>query len=109
MERRRDWSECAVVLLICRRKAEIRRERVSIVGIAPEYDRLVRHAQPSGGDHQGIEYRLQIEFRLADDLQHVADRGLVFERFLQVARAVAQFVEQPRVLHRDDRLRREAL
>ena len=50
----------------------------------------------------------QIERRLADDLEHVAGRGLVFERFLQIARALAQFGEQPRVLHRDDRLARSS-
>jgi hypothetical protein len=50
---------------------------------------------------------LQIKGRAADDLQHVARRGLVFERLLQVARAVLQLVEEPRILHRDDRLRRE--
>src|SRR5262249_48204393 len=55
------------------------------------------------------QHRLQIEGGLADDLEHVTCRGLIFERLLQVARAAAQFVEQPRILHRDDRLRREVL
>jgi hypothetical protein len=47
---------------------------------------------------------LQIEGRAADDLEHVAGRGLVFERFFEIARASLQFAEQPRILHRDDRL-----
>jgi hypothetical protein len=52
---------------------------------------------------------LQIEGRAADHLQNVAGRGLVVERLLKIARALSQFVEQPRVLHRDDRLRGEVL
>jgi len=52
---------------------------------------------------------LQIEGRAADHLQHVARRSLVFERFFEVAGALAQFAEQSRVLHRDDGLRREVL
>jgi len=42
--------------------------------------------------------------RAADDVEHVTGRGLVFERFFEIARAGLQFTEQPRVLHRDDRL-----
>jgi hypothetical protein len=57
----------------------------------------------------GVEHRLQIKGRAADRLQHVAGRGLVFERFLKVASALAQFAEQPRILHRDHGLRREVL
>jgi hypothetical protein len=45
--------------------------------------------------------------RAADDVEHLAGRGLVFERFFEVARARLQFAEQPRILHRNDRLRRE--
>jgi hypothetical protein len=47
---------------------------------------------------------LHIGSRAADDVEHVAGRGLVFERFFEVARARLQFAEQPRILHRDDRL-----
>ena len=47
---------------------------------------------------------MQVEGRAADDLEHIAGRGLVFERFLEVAGALLQFTEQPRVLDRDDRL-----
>src|SRR5205085_12090166 len=38
-----------------------------------------------------------------------SSRGLVFGRLLQVAGALARLGDQPRVLHRDDRLRREIL
>src|ERR1700730_8199957 len=70
---------------------------------------LICIAQPRGGLHQRIEHRLQIESRATYDLEHVAGRGLVFERFFEIAVAFAQFAEQPRVLHRNHRLRREVL
>ena len=70
---------------------------------------MIGIAQPRCGFDQRVEHRLQIEGRAADDLEHVAGRGLVFERFFEIAGALAQFAEQPRVLHRDDRLRREVL
>jgi hypothetical protein len=47
---------------------------------------------------------LHIGGRAADDVEHVAGRGLVFERLFEVARAGLQFTEQPRILNRDDRL-----
>ena len=64
----------------------------------------IRSAQPGGGLDQCVEHRLQIEGRAADDLEHIAGRGLVFERFFEVAGALLQFAEQPRVFHRDHRL-----
>jgi len=47
---------------------------------------------------------LHIGGRAADDAEHIAGRGLVFERFFEVTRASLQFAEQPRILHRDHRL-----
>ena len=51
--------------------------------------RTVGVAQPRRGFEQRVEHRLQVESRATDDLQHLAGRGLVFERFLQIARAIA--------------------
>jgi len=61
-------------------------------------------AKPDGRFDYCVQHRLHIGGRAADDIQHVAGRGLVFERFFEVARADLQLAEQPRVLHRDDRL-----
>ena len=63
-------------------------------------DRILDHA---------FEYGLQIEGRAADDLEHLGGRGLLLQRFAQIVGALAQFVEQPRVLDGDDRLRGEVL
>jgi len=61
-------------------------------------------AKPRGGFGHCVQHRLHIGGRAADDVQHVAGRSLVFERFFEVAGASLQFAEQPRILHRDDRL-----
>jgi hypothetical protein len=47
---------------------------------------------------------LHIGGRAADHVEHLAGRGLVFERLFEVARAGLQLAEQPRILDRDDRL-----
>jgi hypothetical protein len=49
-----------------------------------------------------LEHRLQIARRAVDHLQHLSGRGLLFECLLRLG-------DQPRVLHRDDCLRGEAL
>ena len=61
-------------------------------------------AERRGGSDERVEHWLQIEGRAADDLEHVAGRGLVFQRFLQIARAAAQLIEQPGVFDRNHRL-----
>ena len=66
----------------------------------------VRHigiAQPRGRLDQRIEHRLQIEGRAADDLEHVGGGGLLLQR-LEIVGALAQLVEQARVLDGDDGL-----
>ena len=52
----------------------------------------------------GLEHRLQLAGRAADDLQHLRGRGLLLQRLAQVVGALAQLVEQPRVLDGDDGL-----
>ena len=49
----------------------------------------------------GLEHRLQIARRAGDDLQHLAGRGLLLQRLGQIVGALAQLVEQPRVLDGD--------
>jgi len=66
-------------------------------------------ADPNCGFDQVLQYRLEVECRAADDLQHLAGRGLVPERLFEIRSALAQFAQQPRILHRDDRLGSEIL
>ena len=64
-------------------------------------------AQPRGGGDKRLEHWLQIECRTADHVEHVACRGLVVERFLQVMGTLAQLVGQPGIFHCGDGLGRE--
>ena len=68
----------------------------------------IRLAQPRRRFDQRIEHRLQIEGRAADDLEHVGGGGLLLQD-CQIVGALAQLVEQPRVLDGDDRLGGEVL
>ena len=56
--------------------------------------RLVGIAEPSRRFNKGLQHRLQVESRSANDLEHVGSGSLLLQRF-------AQFIEQPRVLNRD--------
>ena len=44
-----------------------------------------------------------------DDAQHLGCRGLLLKRFGEIVSALAQLIEQPRVLDGDDGLRGEVL
>ncbi len=65
---------------------------------------LVGLAQPCRRLERGLEHRLQIEGRAADDLEHIGGGGLLLQRFGQLARARLHLVEQPHVLDRNHRL-----
>ena len=83
-----------------------RGERHIAVDLAVAYeDRSgIGAAEPGGRFDCRIQHRLHIGGRAADDVEHVAGRRLVFERFFEIARAGLQFAEQSRILHRNDRL-----
>src|SRR5437868_14109814 len=71
----------------------------------PDRKRSLRiAAKPRGRLEESVEHWLQVEGRTTDDPEHLACRGLVFERYFEIARAVVQVVEQLRVLDRDHRL-----
>src|SRR5579863_4651594 len=52
---------------------------------------IIGAAQAGSSLTEGVEHRLQVEGRAADNLQYIAGRGLVFERLLEIAGARAQF------------------
>src|SRR5580704_5747709 len=66
-------------------------------------------ADTRGFFQHGVKYGLQIAWKAADDLEHIRGCRLLFQRRRQVSGALAQFVEQPRVLDGDDRLGGEGL
>ncbi len=65
--------------------------------------------QPQPAAHDGIERRLRVGRRIADDFENFRGRGLLLQRLGEIVGALAQLVEQPRVLDGDDGLRGEVL
>src|SRR5262245_37909894 len=104
------WLDQVVLQVLCEiaRKSEIRSEAIASA-LAAEYERLVRVTQPCRRLDQRVEHGLQIEGRAADDLEHIGGSGLLLERFGEVVSALAQLVEQARILDGDDGLRSEVL
>ena len=74
-----------------------RRSHPQYLAVETEYKSPVRPTQSGRTLDNRFKYRLKIERRAADDLEHVGGGGLLLQRF-------AQFVEQPRVLDGDDGL-----
>ena len=64
--------------------------------------RFVSLAQPRRSLDHCLEHRREIAGRGIDDAQHLGRRGLLLQR-------LARLGDEPRVLDRDDRLRREIL
>ena len=56
--------------------------------------REVGHAKPGGRAADGVEYRLQIKSRAADDVEHFAGRGLVFDRLVALGSAFGKLAVQ---------------
>src|SRR5215469_8750083 len=78
-----------------------RRNAVDLT-VAP-IDRAVSGiAEPSHRFGERIEHWLEIESRAADDLQNLADRGLLLQRFTRLC-------DEARILHCNDRLRGKIL
>ncbi len=96
------------IFLVFGRPAQCRSRPIDLA-IAAQNERHLTFAEPRRRLGNCLQHRLQIEGLPADDLQHVAGRGLIFERLLQIARALPQFGDQPCILHRDDCLRGEIL
>src|SRR5262244_2722344 len=75
------FAHAAYVCLVFGRETVICREPVKVTFAAVD-ERHFCAAEAGGGLGQRIQDRLQIEGRAADDLQHVAGRGLVSERLV---------------------------
>src|SRR5262249_34502439 len=72
-------------------------EQVTEFGLA-DAGRVLQH---------GVEHSLKLAGRARDDLEHLRGRGLLLQRLRQISRALAQLLEQARVLDSDHRLVRE--
>src|SRR6516225_10125534 len=66
--------------------------------------RSISPTQPDRAFGNGFKHRLKVKRRAADDLQHFRRGGLLFQGFGEVGCALAQFVQQSRILNGDDGL-----
>src|SRR5215510_13419282 len=89
------------VLLVSSSDPVACREAIGAVLRPPNVCHL-RTAQARCGLDQRVEYRLQVECRTADDLEHVGSRGLLLKR-------LPQLVEQACILYGDNSLCGEIL
>ena len=92
----------------CGRRAGRRDETESVAFAQPQV------AEPGTADahrilQHGLEHGLKLAGRRADDLQHLGGRRLLLQRLAEIVGALAQLVEQPRVLDGDDGLAGESL
>jgi hypothetical protein len=71
--------------------------------------RLGRPAQSRRVLHEGVQHRLEIKRRAADDLQDLGGGGLLLQCLTQLGVALLQLLEQAGVLDGDHRLVRERL
>ena len=87
-----------------RRGVAIERSGAVTIAFESPNDREIPLAQTRCSLNDRVEHRLQVVWRAADDVEHFASRGLVFKRFLQLARARLHLLEEPHILDRDYRL-----
>ena len=76
------------------------RDRFNAVSLAKQDERALAMQRAHGRQHDGVEHRPGVGRRLADDAQNLRRRRLPLQR-------LPRLVEEPRVLHRNQRLRGE--
>jgi hypothetical protein len=103
--RDREWV-LAEKLDLLRRGAAARRQVEALAPSRHDEDVLgLAEALRRFGD--GVQHRLNVRWRAADDVEHVARRGLVLERFLQLGGPRLYFLKEADIVDRDHRLVRE--
>src|SRR5437879_1481942 len=79
------------------------------VSLTESEHHVVDPTNPSSALDDGIEHRLHIRRRAADDGEHLARCRLMLQRFAQFRIAFLDLLEQPYVFNSDDRLVGEGL
>ena len=74
------------------------------VALAESQHHVIDPANPRRALDDGIEHRLHVRRRAADDAEHLGRRRLMLQRLAQFRVALLQFLEQPHVLDGDHRL-----
>ena len=71
------------------------------VSLAQSQYHVIDPANPGGALHNGVEYRLHVRGRAADDAEHFCRRSLMLQRLSQFCVALAEFLEQTHVFDCD--------
>src|SRR5215467_14043830 len=98
------------------RDGTVMRHGTQVFALLQDYNHVISGAKAASDPRNDVKHGLNVEFRVADDGQHVASCGLIFKRFCKLLRALRKFsrssllgLEQPRVLDGDHRLVGECL
>ena len=74
------------------------------VPLAESQHHVIDPTNPGGALDDGVEDRLHVRRRAADDAEHLGRRGLMLQSLAQFRIALLEFLEQPHVLDGDDGL-----
>ena len=107
--RRRDGSASRSSISAIRRRYAVRRDGAEQFAVAKPTVAELGAADARRIFQHGTETPAPVARRAGDDLQHLGGRGLLLQRLAEIVGALAQFVEQPRVLDGDHGLRGEIL
>ena len=77
--------------------------------VAKSQHHIIDPTNPRRALDDGVEHRLHVGRRAADDAEHLGRRRLMLQRLAQFRVALLEFLEQPHVLDGDDRLVGEGL
>src|SRR5690349_10651730 len=83
---------------LCLRRNAASSNEVIFFVLTTIHVRLVRATKPSNRLNERVEHRFEVNRRPADDLEHVASRGELVDRARELGLALAQFVEEARIL-----------
>src|SRR6516225_5271323 len=76
------------------RRSVVESDPVIGVALSCEDDASLRLAQPRRRFNEGVQHRLQIEGRLADDFEHFGSGGLLLESLVQLAGATVELLQE---------------
>ena len=75
-----------------------------VLALAQSQHHVIDPANPRRAFDDGVQHRLHVRRRAADDAEHLGRCRLMLQRLAQFRVALAEFLEQSDVLDRDDGL-----
>src|SRR5262245_25642553 len=99
-----DHRSALPLLLVGFRQRAVERSVAIDISVSQPKRPIARLGQPRRIRQHGLEHRLEIAWRSADDLQHLRSRRLLLQRLAQILRALPQLTKQARVLDGDNGL-----